>query len=1081
MSALFGSNQPTNTTPDYTGLQVQTAVATLPVPVVWGMARIAPNVIWYANFQIQPGSSSTGKGGIFGNGSSNQTSYSADLIMALCEGPIVNVNNVWKGQSVYTLASLGLGLFTGTTPQGVWNYLQARYPRYQAIAYQGTAILVAANYQLTSSATIDNHNFEVQGLRYGTGYAQLGLAYYVGVSGLPFNGANPATGYFDADPSYCIWDFLTSSQFGVGLPQASIDQTTLFTQGGGNDAAVQTYCRALGIALSPALNDQETASSILERWLQIINVAAVWSNGTLRFIPYGDTAVTGNGISYVPDTTPIYNLGDDDFIDAKGSDPLQVSVSDLYEAYNVWRLECNDRNNQYALTTVEARDQNAIEQTADATGTSGIRIAPTVTAHDIADPLVAAICAQLMLQRSVYIRNTYKFTLGWEYCLLDPMDLVTVTDTILGLFNTAIRITAIEEDDKGLLQISAEEYPQGVASAVLYPIATASGNSVDRNQGVGSVNAPIIFEPTDALAAAMVSGGGLLLAFAVSCPNKLAGGAQVLMSISPDGNYTPIGKASLARQGVLSGTLLSVAANPTGAATIDTANAVAVDLTQSNGSLPVGSQADALALNDACYVGGEIVSYGAASLIAANKYNLSYFVRGAYDTEDAIANHAAGTQFALLDSAIFKWAFDQSRIGQTLYFKFPTFNAWGGGPQAIEDCSSYAYTITGAALYSPLPNVANLRNVYNANIGFQQLVWDKVVDFRAVTYEVRSGTSWDAAITLDGDASSPFTVPGDGTYWVSAVAQPTSGRKVYSETPQSVTIAGSVITQTIIKTVDLKALNWPGTFTGGAGIDGALNAIRTGGGDILSDPDVLGTSDILNYGGGQSGIYFPDDNALLDIGYVATASVVIEYQPTGVPVAQDILTNADVLNTADILGSVSTQFINAYPQVNTASSAAGDLYAVGDLYAPTGFFPGADLYAIGDAAWNGWTKFTPGTYQTRFLYFSFVLDTFDVDTIAYNLAFKITITIPPRIDQYALTTSAGADTTVTFAPTGQSAAPFNGGPGPSNLPALNWGIVNAQAGDDLIVTALSLSSISFNIQNGGTRVVRNLTLEAEGY
>ena len=33
----------------------------------------------------------------------------------------------------------------------------------------------------------------------------------------------------------------------------------------------------------------------------------------------------------------------------------------LFEAYNVWRLECADRNNAYNLTTVEARDQNAIE------------------------------------------------------------------------------------------------------------------------------------------------------------------------------------------------------------------------------------------------------------------------------------------------------------------------------------------------------------------------------------------------------------------------------------------------------------------------------------------------------------------------------------------------------------------------------------------------------------------------------------------------------------------------------------------------------------------------------------------------
>ena len=46
----------------------------------------------------------------------------------------------------------------------------------------------------------------------------------------------------------------------------------------------------MGIAF-PALTDQEQASSILARWLQICNCAAVWSGGQLKFIPYGDAAI----------------------------------------------------------------------------------------------------------------------------------------------------------------------------------------------------------------------------------------------------------------------------------------------------------------------------------------------------------------------------------------------------------------------------------------------------------------------------------------------------------------------------------------------------------------------------------------------------------------------------------------------------------------------------------------------------------------------------------------------------------------------------------------------------------------------
>ena len=37
--------------PDYTGLQIQTATSTLPIPIVWGQTKVGGNVVWYANFQ----------------------------------------------------------------------------------------------------------------------------------------------------------------------------------------------------------------------------------------------------------------------------------------------------------------------------------------------------------------------------------------------------------------------------------------------------------------------------------------------------------------------------------------------------------------------------------------------------------------------------------------------------------------------------------------------------------------------------------------------------------------------------------------------------------------------------------------------------------------------------------------------------------------------------------------------------------------------------------------------------------------------------------------------------------------------
>ena len=463
-----------------------------------------------------------------------QYDYKADVILAICEGPITGIGDVWRGQSTTSLGALGLSLFLGPTPQAVWSYLstptatssivgiladiqptlgEAALLGQVALAYQGTAYVAAAQYDLSDSATLDNHNFEVLGFRYATGYGQT-----------PYSD-NPGVGdiFVDADPALVVSDFLTNAQYGVGFPAASIDTTSLF--GSGGDASYQTYCRAVGLAFSPALTDAETASSILDRWLQLTNSAAVWSGGLLRFIPYGDMAVTGNGVTFNPNVTPIYDLGDDDYIVENNADPLTVSRTDPYEAYNVWRVECADRNNAYNLTPVEARDQNAIELTSQNLGGGrGERIAPTVTAHEICDTGVALITAQLMLQRAVYIRNTYKFRLSWEYCLLDPMDLVTVTDTVLGLDKSPIRITTIEENENGYLEITAEEFPLGHATATKYATTSVVNVPNDRNVDPGSVADVLIFEPTDQL------GGGLVIMAGACSANPLWGGCNIWLS-----------------------------------------------------------------------------------------------------------------------------------------------------------------------------------------------------------------------------------------------------------------------------------------------------------------------------------------------------------------------------------------------------------------------------------------------------------------------------------------------------------------------------------------------------------------------
>ena len=691
-----------NAKPDYTSLEIQTSASTLPIPIVYGQSKLAANVLWFANFHAGPGSGgkgSGGKGGLTGGSSSASYTYYADLIMGLCEGPINSVGWVYKNQSIYLPSQLGLGNYNGTTPQATWPYLEALYP-HNALAYRGTAYIWGAGYDLGGAASIGNHNFEVLGVLWGTGV----------------NGS-------DADPAQVVYDFLTNAQYGCGFDAASINGATLF--GSSGDGSLQTYCKAMGIAFSPVLDSQEAANSILTRWLRLLNCAAVWSGGELKFIPYGDTTIaagaettyqtqfsiptpiplsTGgvpalvdlcprasfvsdggvvyafsnqpfvfigatepdaagtygmptpgqyafstadegkpvvvtfaaqNLTSYSPNVTPVYALTDFDFVDEKGNkDPVQVERVDIFSLPTVQRIEVLSRTNQYSAQPVEARDQSQIE-------IFGPRVGPAITAHEICDPFVIApIVAQAILQRELYVRTKFTFRLSWEYCLIDPMDVVTITDANLGLSNYPVRVIEIEEDEKGLLALTCEELVTGVSTPAFYQTVGASGSY--QNQGVPAVpvNTPFIYAPPPS-----TTGGTPQIWFGASGASYGSssqwGGANVYVSV--DGaTYSRIATITQAmRQGFLTAAL--PLANGW-----DSTNSLAVSLVGGAGTLGGTSQASAQAGATLSLVDSELVAYELATLTGTSAYNLTGLARGLSGTSGAY--HSTGAAFNRIDS-----------------------------------------------------------------------------------------------------------------------------------------------------------------------------------------------------------------------------------------------------------------------------------------------------------------------------------------------------------------------------------------------------------------------------------------------
>src|SRR5579872_1712867 len=698
MAGLFFSPAKTQAKqhPAVSGLQIQTSAYGKVIPIVYGTTRLAPNLIWYGDFQAiahQSSPPSSGKGGVAGGsggkggGGATTYTYTAAVMLGLCEGPIEGLGQAWASKEVTTPAALGLSIFTGALGQAPWGYLSTNHPS-EALGYSGTAYAAAAPYTLDGQGQLPNNNFEVAG-------------FY----------ANSVAGASDADPSLVVADLLTNPRTGAGFPAARL----------GDFSTYQSYALAAGLLISPAYTEAASAATLLDDIATYTNSAFVWSSGALTLVPYGDAAISGNGKSYTPPAAPLYDLADDDFLpnaNASGAsaslndDPVLVTRKRPSDALNDIKVEYLDRANQYNTAIVEASDQAMID-------VYGLRFDQTRQAHLFANAAAARLSAQLLLQRQA-IRNTYQFTLDQRYILLDPMDIVTLTDARLGLSRQWVRITEITENDDGTLLVAAEDYLAGTGAAASYGFQQGAGYSVNYNADPGNAVAPIVFE-----APVQIAQSGLEVWLATAGGANW-GGCDVYVS-SDGSTYKLAGrKHGPSRMGVLA-TAFPAAADP------DTVDTLAVDLSESGGALLSGTQQDADLARTLCWVDGEFVAYETATLTGASQYALgTYIRRGLYGS--TIAAHAAGAGFVRLDDAIFSLSYDKSQIGATVHIKLVSFNLYGGGLQQLASVADYTHIIAGP------PPPANVTGFSAQQTGGAVVFkWNEVADFALKGYDILYG------------------------------------------------------------------------------------------------------------------------------------------------------------------------------------------------------------------------------------------------------------------------------------------------------------------------------------------------------
>ena len=605
---------------------------------------------------------------------------------------------------VSALAAAGIPFFaTGGVGQAPYSYMTTKHPT-QALGYSETALIGASAYRLDDSAQLPNHNFEV-----------IGRLQYPGKD--------------DANAADIVTDILTHPTSGANFPAKSL----------GDLAQFSNYCRAYGLFLSPAYTEQQEARTMLDELMMVCNSEVVWSEKVLKIIPYADTAKTANGATFTPNVTPIYDLDDRHFLVSGSEDPVKCRNKTPADAYNIVTIEILNRARDYNPEPVTAPDLASIE-------IHGPRPKAPMQAHTICDLAVGANAAQLALQRQLHITSTYIFKLSWQFCLLEPMDLVTITDVGLGLNKKPVRIIQIEESENGDLTFECEDFPSGVATATLYPTQGGTGYVPDYQVSPGNVVTPSLFEPP----IEMAGKSGLEVWCAVTGSDPNWGGCTVWVSY----DNISYSKVDVITGGARYGSL-------TGSITAALNQVAPVQLVGLGGTIVNASATDSANMATLSLIEDELVGYSSAALTGTNAYNVTLPNRGFFHTTPA--SHASSSRFVRIDDRIVKSGpLDYSMIGQTMYFKFTSFNIYQAAEQSLADVSAYSYTVRGNMVALPPSNVT-VGSYVLEGYGLR-VKWNKVADQDVDVYEIRvGGTDWATATKI-------AQVKGDNYLWAVQVA-----------------------------------------------------------------------------------------------------------------------------------------------------------------------------------------------------------------------------------------------------------------------------------------------------------------------
>lgn len=149
-------------------LRVQTSQYGVGIPVIVGKQRVAGNVFWATDKTAHQYETKTG-GGKGGGGSSVTTvttTYSVNMAIGICKGPILGISKVWAdGKLIIDASSSGSpligNLYVGNNTQMPDATMESHLGAGNVPAYRGLAYIVLTDFNLGQTGRIPNFSFEV--------------------------------------------------------------------------------------------------------------------------------------------------------------------------------------------------------------------------------------------------------------------------------------------------------------------------------------------------------------------------------------------------------------------------------------------------------------------------------------------------------------------------------------------------------------------------------------------------------------------------------------------------------------------------------------------------------------------------------------------------------------------------------------------------------------------------------------------------------------------------------------------------------------------------------------------------------